>query len=137
MKIFQNVHSNHLTSRIQVTMNQLSIISCVEDVSVDEVFKVVSKLLDKKDNQKECLQCGVFYIEETSECEFCGGNPTITKSKQKRDKKKAAAERKKEESVQKVVRIRRAYLQPGTEEYEGHQIKPIDYFHQIEALGFY
>ena len=88
-------------------------------------------------NRKECLQCGVYYTKETSECEFCGGNPTITKSKQKRDKKKAAAERKKEESVQKVVRIRRAYLQPGTEEFEGRQIKPIDYFHQIEAVGFY
>jgi hypothetical protein len=98
--------------------------------------KIVSIMLKKKENQPQCLQCGVYYIDE-SICDFCGGNPTMTKSKQKREKKKAAEERKKEASIQKVVRIRRAYLQPGTEEFEGRQVKPIDYFHQIEALGFY
>jgi hypothetical protein len=63
----------------------------------------------------------------------------MTKSKEKREKKKAA-ERRKNESIQKVrIRIlnRKAYLQPGTEEFTGRQIKPIDYFYQIEALGFY
>lgn len=114
------------------------IIKDVKNVADLDLKKIASLVLQpKQDNEKECLQCGVFYTEETSICDFCGGNPTITKSKQKRDKKKAAAERKKEESVQKVVRIRRAYLQPGTEEFEGRQVKPIDYFHQIEALGFY
>jgi len=44
-------------------------------------------------------------------------------NKEKREKKKASAKKKKEESIPKVVRIRRAFLQPGTEEFENRQIK--------------
>jgi hypothetical protein len=120
----------------------------VKVVSDDVFDNILSRLVQKKDNEKECLQCGVFLPtrlwnvrfgngEEPSECSFCGGNPTITKSKAKREKKKLSAQKKKEEAVPKVVRIRRAYLQPGTEEFENRQVKPIDYFHQVEALGFY
>ena len=109
----------------------------VKVVSDDEFDNILSSLVQKKDNEKECLQCGVYYEEETFECDFCGGNPTITKSKAKREKKKLSAQKKKEEAVPKVVRIRRAYLQPGTEDFENRQVKPIDYFYQVEALGFY
>ena len=60
------------------------------------------------------------------------------KNKLKREKQKEKKKEKKEASIPVKIRIRKSYLQPGTEDYEGKQIKKeiFKYDFQLEELGY-